>query len=385
MKICFVLGLSNTLGANGAFLEPLDGLIRSGIDCKVIIPRKGPITDELKKRNIKFAIIPYMWWITKNDSPYWKRIAKIIITAFAIIPVYLQIRRWKCDLVYTNTIAICVGAFAAKLLRKPHVWHIHEFGYEDHGLRYILGEKTSIGLINKLSSLCIAISGAVAKKYIQYIPKEKIKIIYQSVSLPATPFVIKERVPFQIQCAIVGNVASGKGQADAIRAVHKVSSMGINVGLWIIGDAHPSSNYRKHLLETIEELKIDSRIRFLGQLEPSVCIQFMEGADVLLMCSRSEGFGRVTIEAMLRGTPVIGARSGATTELVKDEFNGLLYELHNTNDLASKIAYLYNNPEKAKQMSADCKKWAESTFTPEKYYSNIIKTLKNIFEEKHKS
>ena len=37
------------------------------------------------------------------------------------------------------------------------------------------------------------------------------------------------------------------------------------------------------------------------------------------MASRAEAFGRVTVEYMLKGIPVIGARSGATTELISDK------------------------------------------------------------------
>ena len=44
-----------------------------------------------------------------------------------------------------------------------------------------------------------------------------------------------------------------------------------------------------------------------------------------MMCSRCEGFGRVTIEAMLRAIPVLGYNSGGTSELVKNGENGYLF------------------------------------------------------------
>ena len=55
------------------------------------------------------------------------------------------------------------------------------------------------------------------------------------------------------------------------------------------------------------------------------------------MCSRAEAFGRVTVEAMKLGLPVIGAARGATPELVRDGWNGLLYAHGDANELAGKI------------------------------------------------
>ncbi len=53
-----------------------------------------------------------------------------------------------------------------------------------------------------------------------------------------------------------------------------------------------------------------------------------------LMCSRDEAFGRVTIKYMLNCLPVIASQSGANEELVKDGFNGTLYNLSAAEELA---------------------------------------------------
>ena len=38
-----------------------------------------------------------------------------------------------------------------------------------------------------------------------------------------------------------------------------------------------------------------------------------------MVCSNREAFGRVTVEAMFAGNPVLAADSGANTELVQDK------------------------------------------------------------------
>ena len=47
--------------------------------------------------------------------------------------------------------------------------------------------------------------------------------------------------------------------------------------------------------------------------------------DILLMFSYAEGFGRVTVEAMSFGVPVIGFNNAGTTEIIKDKRNGYLF------------------------------------------------------------
>lgn len=67
-------------------------------------------------------------------------------------------------------------------------------------------------------------------------------------------------------------------------------------------------------------------------------MQFIRMADVVLICSHWEPFGRVTVEAMLAGKPVI-AISGATVELIHDGVTGLLYDPGNYSVLANKMRY----------------------------------------------
>ena len=96
----------------------------------------------------------------------------------------------------------------------------------------------------------------------------------------------------------------------------------------------------------------------------------------------SEAFARVTVEGMLCGKPIIGARSGATPELVKDGFNGLLYEPGNHQDLAEKVKYLIDHSEEAKQMGANGFEWASKESTIEKCASQVFDVLREAVQRK---
>lgn len=98
----------------------------------------------------------------------------------------------------------------------------------------------------------------------------------------------------------------------------------------------------------------------------------LRAADVILVCSRTEGFGRATVEAMLAGKPVIGANNTATAELIQDDSNGLLYRTGDPQDLAGKIEYLYGHPEIAMRLGQSGQGWAKRVFTRDRFRDELL-------------
>jgi len=380
MKVCFVLHSSALGGAERSNLELMDGLRNQKVECFAILPSYGPLIKELEKRGVSFKVLPYKWWMGKEGSPHWKRVGRLALNLAMILPVVIQIRKWEINVIVTNTITVCVGAIAAKILGIPHIWYIREFGYKDHRLVFDLGEKFSLWLMDRLTSVFIANSHAVAREYARFIPAQKIKVVYQSVNIevqssPGSEVFNKQtdkRPDFR--CVIVGNLQEGKRQEDAIRAIAELLNRGIRAELLIVGGGDPI--YRKYLHNIVRENGLDNRVKFIGYVDNP--IPFMQMADVVLMCSIYEAFGRVTIEAMKVGKPVIGARSGGTVELIRDGFNGLLYTPGDYKELAEKIKYLYDHRDVALQMGEKCRRWAMEQFTEEVYAERVLTILREV-------
>lgn len=380
MKVCFVLHSSGKGGAERANLELIDGLKNKEVKCFAILPSYGVLVKELEKRNVPLKIVPFKRWVAEEDSPLWKRVGRIILNLIMIAPVAIQAKKWKVDVIYTNTITISIGAFAARILTLPHVWHIHEFGYEDYRLCFDLGVNISLKAIKQLSSICIANSDAVAKKYRKFIPNQKLKVIYQSVNISEqySSEYSKYRKQMEkcskVKGVIVGSLQKGKRQEDAIKAVGELIHDGINVQLYIIGESKPE--YKQYLDSLIAKDSLEEYITFLGYIDNPFPV--MQQVDFVLMCSKCEAFGRVTVEGMKAEKPVIGVRSGGTSELIKDNFNGLFYTFGNHLQLAEKIKYLYNHPEEAKRMGKNGKQWATEKFNEERYAGEVIEVLRQV-------
>lgn len=383
LKVCFISHTSKQGGAEKALPKLLEALKTKGVETYVLLPHHGPMENDLKKRNITYYIYPYRMWM-KSKSSLWRKILRIIINFIIVFPVSIRISKWNCDIVYSNTITVCVGAFAAKLLRKPHLWHIREFGYEDHGLIFDMGSRFSYWLIKRLSSLYIANSNAVAEKYKKYVPVQKLKVVYEGYNIEESqpkPDIIRlnqqgdQKLDFK--CLIIGTLQEGKGQSDAIQAIAKLHRLGIKAHLTIVGEGY--ERYKEYLRNVISFNHVGDFVTFLGYIDNPIPI--MQQCDLVLMCSKIEAFGLVTLEAMQIGKPVIGTRSGGTPELIKDGFNGLLYTPGNYEELAQKIEYLYRNPSIAKEMGVNGRLRAEEHFSQEKYVTGIISILNRLVKQ----
>jgi glycosyltransferase involved in cell wall biosynthesis len=381
MRVCFIAHSSALGGAERVLLETIETLQGQGVECRVLLPSHGEFCAELGRLNIPFSIVPYPPWMRSGKAHFYGRLKRALRIAIKTPIIVWKVFRWKCDLVYTNTVTVCIGAIAARLLGRPHIWHLHEFGAEDHNLSFVFGERLSMKAINWMSSRCICVSHALAKKYERTVDQPKITVIYPSMHHALREWgdmgrmdSVSLRRSERFRCVIVGNLIEGKGQEDAVLAFSHLKNLGVNAELIIVGDGDLA--YRRRLEELVQSNGLEGRVMFAGKLGSA--IQTIRSSDAVLVCSRSEGFGRITIEGMLAGKPVIGSRAGATQELISDQVNGILYTCGDPADLAKKISWLYSNPSEAIRLGQNGKMWAENMFTKDRHGREILAVFSSL-------
>jgi len=93
--------------------------------------------------------------------------------------------------------------------------------------------------------------------------------------------------------------------------------------------------------------------------------------DIFVLTSIKEHFGRVVIEAMACGKPVIATNSGAVPEIVEDKVTGILVPPEDSEKLAEAIIELLEDKEKAKEMGIAGRKRVEELFSIEKHTRQI--------------
>ena len=382
MRVAFVSHNSRAGGAEKAMLELIDGLREQGVVCSVLLRERGWLTGELSRRNLPFAIIPYRWWC--STRPYWKHRLPNLAALVMAIPVLGQLKRWEADIVLTNSSVVAVGALAALLLGRPHIWYLHEFGKADHDLSFDLGINLATKLMACLSASIIVNSRALEAFYARRIPGSQLRMIYQAVNgvdLSASDRALETgpaSAPARHKLVLVGGIAEGKGQTEAVQALGQLKTQGIQVELALVGTGEPAALER--VKRAASDCGVEGLVNFTGQVaDPGPIVK---DSDIALICSRSEAFGRSTVEAMKLGKPVIGARGGATPELIREGFNGLLYAPGDYLDLAEKIKLLIDNPGLAKQMGENGCRWAQEEFTMAKYVGKVLQVLREAVHQK---
>jgi len=353
-------------------LEVLEGLAARKVDCCVLLPRGGTLAPYLRALAVPHETAPIRWWASEG-SP-WKRPLRILANLAAAVSVARRLWRRQVDVVYSNSSVSPTGALAAWLLRKPHVWHVHEFAEEDHGLSFDLGPRLTYVLIGRLSRCVITNSDAVKAKCARYMPVDRIRTVYAAVSrAPEERSRPEGRVGHpggagRATVVVIGKIKESKGQMEAVRAIEELVREGIDLELVLAGSAN--ERYLTALRQVVAAAGLDAHVRFLGHVSDIGGV--LEEADAVLVCSRSEAFGMVTVEAMRFGKPVVGARSGATVELIQEGFNGLLYTPGDVRELADKLGYLIRHPDSAAQMGENGRRWAAERFSLERLTDDVL-------------
>jgi glycosyltransferase involved in cell wall biosynthesis len=380
MKVCFISHSVQLGGAELSLLELIEVLSMRGIQCLCVLPGRGALNDLLTEKGVETTVIPFKQWVHRGKSIF-GRLRRMLPLRHVpgVLRLVKEIRRSRSDVVFTNTIAVGAGAVAARIAGKPHVWHLREFGHDDHALSYDLGLRISRNLIGRISSACIANSEAVAAEYRSALNGTELTVIYNSVNIPTLDETPSVDGPWRhdgaIRCVLLGKLLPGKGQEDAVNAMVKLRHMNVSAELLLLGGA-VDAEYLMRIQRIVEQYNLSDRIHLLGHSNQP--IPLLNTADVVLMCSRREAFGRVTVEGMKLGKPVIGTRSGGTPEIIQDGETGFLYTAGDAEELAQKIGYLYSHRNTRHEMGTQAGLRARKRFNSQLYGREVENVLQRV-------
>jgi len=367
MKILYISHDSTLHGSERAFAETLEALYLSGHELYTIFSADGPIIEFCKPYLRDFEILSQIWWYDRGirlDRKEKNQTLKKIVRC--VKKTYKVIKQIDPDIVISNTSVIPCGAIASKLARKKHIWYFHEAGKKDLNYNLIYGTRLSLWLANKLSSKVLFNSFFLESYYQKYISPKKREVVYQAVKLNCNDMtMLPPKQPGKLTLILMGRFAEGKGQMEAIHAVHRLIRQGENIELLLVGAGQ--DDYSDQVKNYIEKNYLFS-VKAIDFVK-DIC-DYYRLADVMLVCSRCEAFGRITIEAMKMGLPVIVSHTGANPELVKEGFNGFLYEYGNIEDLSQKILQLKDDHIRH-QIAQQAQRWALDTFTLNNYAQRL--------------
>jgi glycosyltransferase involved in cell wall biosynthesis len=152
----------------------------------------------------------------------------------------------------------------------------------------------------------------------------------------------------------VGWLIPIKGVTYLVDAMAEVVQLHPNSLLVLVGKGDEKGEEEIKLRERVASLGLTDRVRFLGW-RPDVD-EIMPCFDIFVLPSLNEGMGRVLVEAMAAGLPIVATRVGGIPDLVKHGENGLLVPPANAGALERAISDLLSDKARRKRMGETGKK-----------------------------
>lgn len=384
MRIAYLTHYAELYGANRSLLDLVLELRRRGeVEPLVLLPREGPLTERLAAEKIPFRVAPWRPWMSERRymgrihhriGQYlrYERAARERATHNrGMIPEVLRMLHGQCiEAVHVNSAAVGITALLEEQLRIPLVWHIRELPERQYLLHIDAGRRRYGKALRKATRL-IAISKAVQEDIRRYAGDDvRTDLIYNGVLRQADHERLATRAherwtaPSPFTYLLAGLIHPGKGQEEAVRAFAIVHERCPGTRLVLAGDGKAED---LHALITQLGLRDSVELTgFVKDLEP-----LLLRSHALLMCSRNEAMGRVTVEGMSSGLPVIGHASGGTVELVADGRTGLLYP-GGPGELAQRMIALATDTARARALGEAAMRDAAQRFNVERYANEVL-------------
>ena len=292
-------------------------------------------------------------WNKKTRTAAWKRpileamqLARTGAGGLSSFQVTAAAARRRADLIHTNTILVTEGATAARVLGRSHVWHVRELVGETFVLPL---EGAALGrYLAARSSRVIANSEATASRIAAHLPADVLEVVPNAIDVDAYTTRLHAARAVTV-VGMVANLTSRMKRHDLfVRAGAEAIRRGAAIELVIIGHdpsrggAVRGDAYVDALHDEIATLGLRDRVRFAG-FEPDP-VRAMAGLDLLVHPFEGESFGRVVIEGMASGLPVVGVRGGGVAETVIDGETGYLAPVGDAAALGEAIARLAADP-----------------------------------------
>ena len=347
-RIAFVDHAPFVGGAETVLLDLIAHLDRSRFDPIVFLPGDSPLVRHLDARGVPWRDLPMPRINVRSPTALlrWRR-ASSDLARLA--------RECGVDLVHSNTVrAHLASAFAATPDDVPVVWMLHD----DTFPRWLFDR------LRRRPARLIANSYTTASTYnLEGDPRAC--VVHNGVDTQAEPgnrYRFRRRIGIGSEKALVahvGRLVRWKGQHLFIRAAARVAREHQQahfalVGTYTEGDESPGvlgggAAYHVELQRLAQLSGLGNRLTFAGHQDNIADVY--AGIDLLAHTStRPEPFGRVLIEAMSAGVPVIASAQGGPTEIVEDGVTGLLVTPGSSQALAEALTKLLADAPRRAEM-----------------------------------
>ncbi|MCZ2844970.1 MAG: glycosyltransferase family 4 protein [Candidatus Bathyarchaeota archaeon] len=341
------------------------------------------ISADLKEARLKGIRIVNIPFLLRRINP--------IYDLLALFSLYVFLIREKPSIVHTHTSkAGLLGRLAAKLAGVPiiiHTPHGHVFfGYFGPVKTkiFIILENFASAITNKM----IALTNKERDDHVLFriTDEDKFVVIPSGVKLNKfreLPFNEKQNLKKELGIpensliiGTVGRLEPVKGPEFLIKAAKHIISKYPDAFFIFTGNGY----LRQNLDRIASKLGLRENIIFMGWRDDAARI--ISAYDVFVLPSLNEGMGRVLVEAMALGKPIVASNIGGIPDLVIHGKNGFLVSPKNPKELAKYIQILLEDEKKREKMGLAGKEMALN-FSAENMVEKIVELYQELLIQKN--
>jgi glycosyltransferase involved in cell wall biosynthesis len=296
----------------------------------------------------------------------------------AAIQLARVIRETRPDIVHlgNGVRANFDGILACMLTRTPCVVHVK--GFEKYSDR----ERWIMRYVDALVPMTRAVEEHCAANGIK---GRLTEVIYDALDENAYR---PDREPAEVRAelglhngdpcvGVAGNIQEWKGQKVLVEAMAKVVTQVPGARGLIIGGVHRAgAAYSDELQKQIRGHSLGENVLVTGFRRDIANV--MNALDVVVHTSvRPEPFGRVILEGMLLGKPVVASAAGGVPELIEDGETGFLIAPGDADALAARLVQLLRDPDLRRRIGDRSRAWAREKFSLEAH----VRAMSDLYEK----
>lgn len=326
MKILYIITKSELGGAQSHLLDVASFFFQKHNEVRVITGEQGWLTEKLEAQKVPVEILPDL----ENTYNPFKLVA-------LIIKLRKSLKRLSPEIVHSHSsIAGLIARFSVIGTKIISVFTMHGCPFSDaysfkHRALSILSEYI-LSLITKSYVIYVSNYDRALSHRWNVAPKDSQleKVIYNGIdNLEVNA---REEVRLPIKVVMVARFAHPKDHETVIQAARILRDEPFV--FYFIGDGPLLLRCQ----ELVRKLQLTGKVKFLGAI-PDAKYK-LKDYDVFLLSSKAEGLPISILEAMSSGLPVIASSVGGIPELIKEGFNGFLFDRGSHQMLAESLLKL---------------------------------------------
>lgn len=319
-----------------------------------------------------------------------KTISEIGRSPFTKIPNYFRIiflithklLKFKPDKVYMSITSNGFGFYKdfpivllIKLFNKNLVLHYHNKGVSKNQNKFI--DNLLYRILFKNAKV-ILLSNLLYKDVSKYVFKENVFICPNGIPVPNGLQEVLSKNNKVPRLLFLSNLIESKGVNILLEALKLLKDKKVQFHCNFVGGEGDISTMQ--LSKRISNLNLNEHVTYLGKKYADCKYDILKSSYCLIFPTfyENECFPLVLLEAMMFKLPVISTDEGGISDIIKNGHTGFIVDKKNPHQLADKINWLLNNPQKASLMGKKGQDYFFKNYTLQVFENRLFNILNQI-------